>query len=277
MASANYPACLNFTFKYEGGYVNHPRDPGGPTNFGITQAVLAGWRRHPVSAEDVKNMPRHEAGEIYRANYWKAMRGDDLPAGVDLVVWDYGVNSGPTRAIKALQGALGIKADGFIGAATIEKAREAEPDQLVQAICDQRRKLIRNLSTYSTFGKGWEARISACRRLGISMTRHQSGSLPAAIMPDPNPIEETPAKARGSDEKLINAPIIRAGGGAAAAGTAIAVKEGVEVAREVVDTGKSAGEIATSIGPWLLLALVVVGFAVYIIWRRRAQIQGNEE
>ena len=276
MASASYPACLNFTFKYEGGYVNHPNDPGGPTNFGITQKVLAGWRKHPVSATDVKYMPRGEAGDIYRANYWRAVRGDDLPAGVDLVVWDYGVNSGPTRAVKALQQALKIEADGFIGAATIDAAASADPDALVRAICAQRQKFVRGLGTYATFGKGWEARIFACKALALSMV-NRPAMAPPAIVPDPTPVEATPAKARGSDEALTNAPIIRAGGGAAAAGTALAVKEVVEVAREAVDASKSAGEIALSLGPWLLLALVVVGFGVYIIWHRRAQIRGNDE
>lgn len=276
MASASYPACLNFTLKYEGGYVNHPNDPGGPTNFGITQNVLAGWRGRPVSSTDVKNMSKSEAADIYRANYWRAVRGDDLPAGVDLVVWDYGVNSGPSRAIKALQTALGIKADGFIGAATLDAASKADPSELVRAVTTLRQKFIRGLSTYKTFGKGWEKRIDACRALALSMVRRPA-TAPAAIVPDPAPVEEAPAKARGSDESLLNSPTIRAGGGAAAAGTAIAVKEGVEVAREAVDTTKSAGEIAESLGPWLLLALVVVAFGVYIVWHRRKQIRGRDE
>jgi len=276
MASASYPACLNFTFKYEGGYVNHPNDPGGPTNFGITQNVLAGWRGMPVSSTDVKKMSRKEAGDIYRANYWAAVRGDDLPAGVDLVVWDYGVNSGPTRAIKALQQALRIKADGFIGAATLDAARQADPHTLIIDICAQRQAFVRGLLTYKTFGKGWEARIAACKALAMSMVRRPADA-PPAIIPDPNPVEETPAKARGSDESLLNSSTIRAGGGAAAAGTAIVVKESIEIAKESVDTAKTAGEIATSLGPWLLLALIVVGFGVYIIWHRRKQIRGRAE
>lgn len=276
MASESYPTCLNFTLKYEGGYVNHPKDPGGPTNFGITQNVLAGWRGRPVSSTDVKNMTKKEAGDIYRANYWRAVRGDDLPAGVDLVVWDYGVNSGPARGVKALQNALGVKADGFIGAATLDAAAKADPVTLIKTIIAQRQKFVRGLSTYKTFGKGWEARISACKALALSMARRPAGA-PPAIVPDPTPVEAPPAKARGSDENLMNSSTIRAGGGAAAAGTAIAVKEGVEIAKDAVGTSKSAGEIAESLGPWLLLALVVVGFGVYIVWHRRRHIRGRGE
>jgi len=276
MAVSNYYACLNFTFKYEGGYVNHPNDPGGPTNFGITQNVLAGWRGKPVSSTDVKNMTRGEAGDIYKANYWRAVRGDDLPAGVDLVVWDYGVNSGPARAIRALQGVLGVKQDGFIGAATLDAASKADPAVVVRKVCEQRQRFVRGLSTYKTFGKGWEARIAACKALALSMV-NRSMSAPPAIVPEPEPVEEAPAKARGSDESLMGSGTIRAGGGAAVAGTAIAVKEGVEVAREVVDTGKSAGEIASSVGPWVLLALVIVGIGVYVMWKRRKQIRERGE
>jgi lysozyme family protein len=267
---------LNFTLRWEAGFVNHPNDPGGPTNFGITQNVLAGWRGQPISLTDVKNMPRHEAADIYRANYWAAIRGDDLPAGVDLAVWDYGVNSGPTRAIKALQGALGVEADGFIGAATIDAAAKANPDSIARKVCEQRQAFVRRLDTYKTFGKGWESRIAACKALALSMAR-RSPTAPPAIVPDPNPVEETPAKARGADMALLNSRTIKAGGGAAVAGTAIVVKESVEVAREIVDTGKSAGEIITDLGPWLLLAMAIVGFAVYIILHKRAEIRGNDE
>lgn len=276
MASSSYPACLNFTLKYEGGYVNHPNDPGGPTNFGITQNVLAGWRGRPVSSTDVRNMSRDEAADIYRANYWRAVRGDDLPAGVDLVVWDYGVNSGPSRAIKALQKALGVKSDGFIGAATLDAASKADPHTLVIDICAQRQKFVRGLTTYKTFGKGWEKRISACKALALSMVRRPH-SAPPPIVPDPDPVEAEPGKARGSDESLLNSSTVRAGGGAAAAGGVLVAREGVEIAREVVDTGQSAREIATAVGPWLLLALVVVAVGVYIIWHRRNQIRGLDE
>lgn len=276
MASSSYPAALNFTLKYEGGYVNHPNDPGGPTNYGITQNVLAGWRGRPVSSTDVKNMPKSEAADIYRANYWRAVRGDDLPAGVDLVVWDYGVNSGPTRAIKALQSALSVNADGFIGAATIDAAFRADPESLVRAICAQRQRFIRGLNTYGTFGKGWERRIDACRALALSMVQ-RAPSAPTPLMSDPTPVDDEPGKARGSDESLMGSTTVRAGAGAAASGGIFALREGIEVAREAADASRSASEIAATVGPWLLLAVVVVAFGVYVIWHRRNQIRGNKE
>lgn len=272
MARESYPACLNFTLKYEGSYVNHPTDPGGPTNFGITQNVLAGWRGRPVSSTDVKNMTRQEAAEIYKANYWAAVRGDDLPAGVDLVVWDYGVNSGPSRGIKALQKALGVNVDGFIGAATLDAARKADPDKTVRAVIAERQRFIRGLKTYSTFGKGWEKRIDACRALALSMVK-RSPTAPPPIVPDPVPAPENPAKARASDEKLTNSSTVVAGGGAAISGAAVAAREVVGAVNDAVDTGKSASEVAMSVGPWVLLALAVVAFGAYIVWHRRQRMK----
>ena len=272
MARKSYLTCLNFTFRYEGGYVWHKDDPGGPTNFGITQNVLAGWRGKPVSSTDVKNMTRQEAGDIYRANYWVAVRGDDLPAGIDLVVWDYGVNSGPSRAIKALQGALGIKVDGFIGAATLDAAAKANHYEIISAVCRQRQAFVRRLSTYATFGKGWKARIAACLSLARTMV-HRSASAPPAIIPDPTPVEEEPAKALATDQSLMTSTTARAGAGAAISGGAIAVKEVTSAISEATGAGKSLGEIAVSVGPWVLLALVVVGFALFILWHKRKQIR----
>lgn len=277
MAHSNFQACLDFTFRYEGGFVNHPADPGGATNWGITRNVLAGWRGKPVSVTDVKNMSRSEAADIYRANYWAAVRGDELPLGVDLVVWDYGVNSGPSRAIKSLQSALGVKVDGFIGAATLDAASKFDAKELVDRICNERQRFVRGLKPYKTFGKGWEARIAACRKLARQMAARNRPE------PAPTPLEASVArdepqpKAEGSDERLLNSSTVRAGIGAAASGGGFAIREGVEIARDAVDAGRSASEIAMSVGPWLLLALVTIGFAVYIILHRRKQIRENGE
>lgn len=95
MARETFAACLSETLAHEGGYVDHPKDPGGATNMGITQAALSDWRDRPVSRFEVRTLTRVEADAIYRARYWNAVRGDDLPPGLDLVAFDGAVNSGP--------------------------------------------------------------------------------------------------------------------------------------------------------------------------------------
>jgi hypothetical protein len=114
-----FAACLEEVLWHEGGYADNPRDPGGATNLGITIATLGEWRGRAVTKADVKALTREEAAAIYRARYWKRVRGDALPAGLDLAVFDFAVNSGPARAVKALQRELGVAQDGLVGPVTL--------------------------------------------------------------------------------------------------------------------------------------------------------------
>lgn len=171
MSSSNYSKCLSSTLKWEGGYVNHPRDPGGATNRGVTQARYDEYRKDSgLSTRHVKQLTESELQAIYRRYYWNVIRGDELPAGVDLVVFDYAVNSGPSRAAKHLQEILGVSQDGVIGSATLNAVFSAYPDTIVNRLCDRRQKFVRGLSIYSTFGKGWENRIRDIRKVALSMT-----------------------------------------------------------------------------------------------------------
>lgn len=193
MATLTFEDCLAFTLKYEGGYVDHPADPGGATNLGITQKTLSAWRGYGVSKAEVRALGKPEAGQIYRKQYWDTVRADALPAGVDLVVFDFAVNSGPARAAKALQRALGVDPDGVVGTVTLDALTGKDPRQLVTAICDERGKFFRSLSTFKTFGKGWMARLSAVRAAGHRMIQR----LPERE--DAPPVTEPPAKARERD------------------------------------------------------------------------------
>jgi lysozyme family protein len=104
---ANFPACLAITLKYEGGYSDNPRDPGGPTCRGITQRVYDAYRHGPLGYRSVRYIAENEVQDIYRHQYWDAIRGDDLPAGVDLIAFDIAVNSGPGRATQWLAASAG--------------------------------------------------------------------------------------------------------------------------------------------------------------------------
>ena len=92
---------LKTVLKWEGGYVNHPKDPGGATNMGITQKTLQGWRGAPVTAEDMKALTHKEAEAIYKARYWAACQCEALEFPVALMVFDAAVNHGPGRQTAA--------------------------------------------------------------------------------------------------------------------------------------------------------------------------------
>lgn len=156
--TARFDRCVAFVLDHEGGFVNHPRDPGGATNMGITLATLQHWRGRPTSVEDVRNLERAEAAAIYRARFWHAMRCDQLPAGVDLMVFDFGVNAGPARSVRHLQLVLGVMPDGAIGPVTLSAARAADAKATIAALGHLRLDYYRRLPTWDAFGRGWERR-----------------------------------------------------------------------------------------------------------------------
>ncbi|MBJ6987311.1 glycoside hydrolase family 108 protein [Devosia sp. MC521] len=171
--SEGFERCLAHVLAHEGGYVDHPLDRGGATNMGITRKALAHWRgvvpftQLPKAA--VRALTRAEAAAIYEANYWRVCRAGEMPAGVDLAVFDYAVDSGPSRAIKALQVCLAVPADGMIGPVTLGALARARPRLLINALCDQRMGFLGKLGTFVTFGKGWTRRVSLVRTAALGM------------------------------------------------------------------------------------------------------------
>ena len=157
------PQIQSYIFASEGGYSDHRSDPGGSTNLGVTQKTLAAWRGHPVSKDDVRNLTKEEAIEIYEAQYWKAVGADKLPEGLDYAVADYGINSGPARAVKDLQRVLGVTADGVIGVQTLAALKGKSTVRVIEDLCGRRLKFVQGLSTYATFGRGWKSRIDGVR------------------------------------------------------------------------------------------------------------------
>jgi len=168
-----FARCLDLVLAEEGGYADHPSDPGGATKFGITHKTLARWRKvspwWKLPKAEVKALGRPEAGQIYRSGYWTRIRGADLPAGLDLALFDYAVNSGPPRAVKALQELVGVKADGWIGPLTLAAVRARPPAELVAALCDARLGFLGRLATFSVFGTGWSRRVSTIRAAALEM------------------------------------------------------------------------------------------------------------
>jgi lysozyme family protein len=153
----NFPSpILPFTLQYEGGKANDPRDPGGRTNYGVTQKTYDLWRvSRGLSRADVFSISAAERDSIYEMNYWKAVKGDALASGVDLCVFDDGVNAGPAAALKLLA-----------------RTKSSDPVATIHAFCDARLVFLRGLrngSLWRTFGAGWGARVGACEALALRM------------------------------------------------------------------------------------------------------------
>ncbi len=155
----NYDKCLETILHHEGGYVNHPKDPGGETNLGVTKKV---YQEHG-GTKDMKDLLVEDVAPIYKKGYWDKMKCDDIPSGLDLCLFDFGVNAGPGRAAKFLQSMIGTTVDGGIGPNTLAKLeeyiRENGEHEAVNKYQEMRQKYYENLSTFATFGRGWTRRV----------------------------------------------------------------------------------------------------------------------
>lgn len=167
--NTNWDACFNHLIKHEGGYVNHPQDPGGRTNYGVTQAVWEDWLDRAVSEAEMKALTPNKVAPLYRELYWDRIKADKLPAGVDYVVFDAAVNSGVSRAAKWLQTTVGAVADGVIGEQTLKQVQLTNPQMLIDKYSDNRLAFLQRLTTWPTFGKGWERRVEEVRVAALKM------------------------------------------------------------------------------------------------------------
>jgi len=155
----NFEEALKHILKYEGGYVNHPDDPGGMTNLGVTKRVWEQWTGKPANESEMRSLTPDLVAPLYKKRYWDAVRGDDLPSGVDLCVFDCAVNSGVGQSSKFLQRVVGVAQDGAIGPATLAAVAKKEPGTIVAEFCHHREAFYKSLSTFATFGKGWMRRL----------------------------------------------------------------------------------------------------------------------
>lgn len=214
MAKWTYDEALRRLLAHEGGYSNHPADPGGPTKYGITISDYRRYVKPNATAADVRAMTVDEAKTIYRAHYWDALCCDDLPAGVDYAVFDYGVNSGIGRAGKVLRRVLGLPDDTHAVNATVLGALvRRDPKAVVNAICDERLAFLKRLKTWPVFGRGWERRVSEVRAASLRMAAERA---PAPV-PD---IEIAPAAGKGAVPAPATAKKVVVGTGAAGSAAA---------------------------------------------------------
>lgn len=144
----------------EGGFSDHPDDPGGMTNLGVTKAVWESWMGRPVTEQEMRNLKPSDVASLYRTRYWDAVRADDLPSGVDYAVFDAAVNSGVRRASRWLQQAARVTDDGQIGPQTIRAVKALPPQQVIARFTDTRRAFLESLPTWGVFGRGWSRRVA---------------------------------------------------------------------------------------------------------------------
>ncbi len=259
MAAHNFDESLRRLLVHEGGYTNHPSDPGGPTNFGITIHDYRKYVRSGATAADVRAMRLDEAKAIYREKYWNALRCDELPAGVDYAVFDYGVNSGVGRSGKVLRRALSLAdvtsavSDGVVAA-----ARGRNAAQLIAAICDERLAFLKRLRTWPVFGAGWGRRVAEVRTVALAMAKAK----PAARPKSGAGAKAAPAAGRGE------VPLNRSARNATAGGIVVA---GGAAAQQAHHAGVSSVLV-------IVIVLVTVALAVIGCWwwrRHRNRQQEN--
>jgi lysozyme family protein len=152
----NFDTAFTKLIGHEGGFVDHPDDPGGATNWGVTERVA---RSHGYTGH-MRDLTVTTAKAIYRKDYWDAVRAEDLPPVIRYAVFDAAVNSGVGQATRWLQRALGVADDGKIGPLTIAAATMAEPDVLLRKMLSQRLKFMTSLSNWPSFSRGWARRIA---------------------------------------------------------------------------------------------------------------------
>ena len=167
-------AAMRRVFAHEGGYVDHPDDPGGATNLGITRRTLADWRGvTPFTAlpkSEVRRLTRTEATEIYRARYWQTVQGDALPPGVAYALFDFAVNSGTRRAVRTLQEIVGTTPDGIMGGMTLSAVLRRDSAELVRQLSARRLSFMQRLRHWRHFGRGWTRRVNEVEREALRLS-----------------------------------------------------------------------------------------------------------
>ncbi len=165
---SNWDKSFDMVIAHEGGFTNDQRDKGnhlpdgreGCTIWGCTQANWEKYIGHEVTQDDMKALKKEDVKPLYKRDYWDAVRGDDLPAGVDYAVFDFAINAGPAAARKMIQKALGVTADGSIGPATMKAIQDAEGKDLLEKFSHSKEAFYKSLPTFPTYGKGWLKRVA---------------------------------------------------------------------------------------------------------------------
>ena len=165
----NFEKCLIMLLKHEGGFVNHPKDPGGMTNLGVTKKVYEKYIGREVNEQEMRDLSPEDVAPIYKKNYWDRCKCDDLGSGLDWCVFDWAVNSGTSRASKAVQKICGANPDGVIGKKTLALINGQDTKYMIEEFGVIRQSFYESLKTFETFGRGWTRRNKETTEKSLSM------------------------------------------------------------------------------------------------------------
>jgi lysozyme family protein len=165
----NFEEALKAILKHEGGYVHHKLDPGGMTNLGVTKKVWEEWVGHPVGEKEMRALTPDTVAPMYKKKYWDAVKADELPTGLDYLMFDFAINAGPGRAAKTMQKAIGTTPDGAIGPKTMAALKAADPADLIAKFSMEKELFYKALPTFATFGKGWLRRVDEAKSHAVTM------------------------------------------------------------------------------------------------------------
>jgi len=166
---SNWSNAFALMLKSEGGFVNHPSDPGGMTNLGVTKATWENWVGRESDEAEMRGLTPEKVEPLYKKKYFDAVRGDELPMGLDYLMFDFAVNAGAGRAIKTLQSAMGVTPDGGFGLMTMAAVQSVDPVELIERFSQAKEDFYRSLNTFATFGKGWLNRVADVKVKATSM------------------------------------------------------------------------------------------------------------
>lgn len=247
---------------YEGGNSDDKRDPGGRTSRGVTQRVYDAWRtRKGLVLRDVYKATNAEIKTIYRDQYWNAVRGEELPAGVDLVLFDGAINSGPMQSIKWLQRALGVGADGVIGQITLEAVEaNMDNDLLIAEIGARRMGFLRKLRTFKDFGRGWTARVSNVTAAGQAVASGSIGPAPVKVAAG--------GGHRKAEIEDVKQPAVGAGTGASISAGSLTLDGATEAINQATGQVQAVADLSEILHViFVILTVAGVGLTLYAIWR----------
>ncbi len=254
---ANLLRSVKLTGKWEGLYSNDPDDPGGATYKGVTTAVYNAYRdRNGLARRDVRKLTEQEHAEIIAAGYWNPLQCDRLPTGVDGMAFDAAYNSGAPQSAKWLQRTVGVKADGWVGNDTITAVDKACHNDngtiaVIRDMADRRLDMLRNLSTFWKFGKGWQNRIGEWVASAVAWTLEDSGVDAAARLEQEAAVADDRASVDRTKAGSAVAVGVPAGGGSGAFGT---------------------GDIAATGNATFLIVGIIIAIgcaAIFFAWNRR--------
>ena len=170
--TGNFKECLALVLKSEGGYINHPSDPGGMTNLGVTKRVWDEYTGHEDDEKTMRGLTPEKVAPLYEQRYWRPTYCEVLPRGLDLLVFSMGINGGPGRAVKLLQQSIGCVPDGVVGPRTMELIKSSNVAELIAKYSDARRGYYRSLKTFNVFGKGWLNRVDHEEAQALNMAKN---------------------------------------------------------------------------------------------------------